>query len=728
MSSLLLPPDYRYLSRLGGGGFGEVLEVERLSTGQVLAMKVMREIADPKAKERFAREARTAASLRHPHLAPVLDVGTLPGGEPFLVLPRYQGLSLRQTLESGPLSFSRWVQLGVELSQALFEVHRCGIVHRDVKPENVMFRESGESVLLDFGLARGLEGWTPMTAEGILLGTPSYMAFELFQGEPASASSDQWALAALLVEAGSGEKLIPWEDLAVLSRRMGRGELPRWFPEGHSPSALQRVLSRALSRRPSERFSDLFEFHQLWQEAAKQDSRDPSQVAWISDFNSSDPEEARIETRRLPLEEKGGQALPSKPLDSPPSPPIRFGPFGRGALGMGLGCLAFFLFPALFPGWIPGSKPPLPPSPSSSPPKDPKPGIPRVQELDAARARLFASARFFFPGREVLPPVEEMVSGHPLKERQLWLREVDDVRLLEAWTTHRKAFREWLRDLRGGQARRSEPFEPGLRELFLQHGLGIFSTSLHAEILAAIEARQGVGVFPLERAKQMVVELSNLGPKLARFEDPGAQLLGRTLKDLEILAFTRDPQGPQADPIEASYQGWTEILPSMTTPKLRKLWSLYSARSLFVLAMTQTSLDFCSSSWNRLAHLQQGAWSSNPEQNLEVAAVASSFLFWAQSQADCISRRDLDRGVRETRRLQEQGANRMREALAWMRRLPDPLLPRGLDYLANLGLIVHSPEMTIYPRQDLMSGVRKDLRKVRRHLEGRLAKVDGGGR
>ena len=180
--------EYEVLERVGEGATGIFYRAE----GDV-AVKVLRN-TDPVVAKRFVREARLAAAIESRHLVRILDVG-----EGFFVMPYYPRGSLAAAV---PLPVPELLQVAAEIAQALDALHAAGIVHRDVKPSNVLLGDDG-AVLADFGLARGLDS-TQLTQDGQLLGTAQYLAPELIQGADATPGSDVYAFGCLLYEAATG--------------------------------------------------------------------------------------------------------------------------------------------------------------------------------------------------------------------------------------------------------------------------------------------------------------------------------------------------------------------------------------------------------------------------------------------------------------------------------------------------------------------------------------------
>jgi serine/threonine protein kinase len=186
---------YEVLGVLGEGATGVVYRAT--DGGEEVAVKVLRD-DDPVARRRFEREARLASEAASRHLVPILELG-----DGFIVMPLYPKGSLADTIRrDGPLPLPDVVRIGAELAQGLDALHGRGIVHRDVKPSNVLQGDEG-AVLADFGLARGNDA-TQLTRDGQLVGSAHYLAPELIEGRPASPASDIYALACLLYECATG--------------------------------------------------------------------------------------------------------------------------------------------------------------------------------------------------------------------------------------------------------------------------------------------------------------------------------------------------------------------------------------------------------------------------------------------------------------------------------------------------------------------------------------------
>jgi serine/threonine protein kinase len=254
---------------IGSGGMGRVFAARDLRLSRPVAIKMLR-VRDAALAARFEREVRLAARLQHPGVVPVYDAGFWPSGEPFLVMKLVLGQSLARVIRDADTPADRLALLPhvITAAEAVAYAHDQGIVHRDLKPINIVVGAFGETIVLDWGLAKDLRAGasedpeapvlaTPPgdTAAGAVLGTPSYMAPEQAAGQAVDARADVYALGAILhhVLAGTAPELRP--DAA--------GGPPTLVPlsalEPRLPSDLLAVVAKALAKEPQARYATAFE-------------------------------------------------------------------------------------------------------------------------------------------------------------------------------------------------------------------------------------------------------------------------------------------------------------------------------------------------------------------------------------------------------------------------------------------------------------------------------------
>jgi len=252
---------YQLHEELGRGGYGTVyraydtvLKVER-------AVKVLHPalVTDPEFIERFKREAQLAAQLEHPHIVPVYDLGE-DQGRFYLVMKYMPGGSLKDVLEKEErLDYERAVELTSQVADALDFAHKKDFIHRDVKPGNVLFDEDGRVCIADFGFAKALSGASvSLSASGGMVGTPAYMAPEVWEGKKATPATDVYSLACVFYEMVTGRVLFEGESPAELVRKhiIEGPQFPEIWPEGVSEGT-SAVLGKALAADPLERFANL---------------------------------------------------------------------------------------------------------------------------------------------------------------------------------------------------------------------------------------------------------------------------------------------------------------------------------------------------------------------------------------------------------------------------------------------------------------------------------------
>ncbi|HUT93001.1 MAG TPA: protein kinase [Thermoguttaceae bacterium] len=246
-------------SRLGSGAFGTVFRAHDPVLDREVALKVPRAAAleKPEARARFLREPKAAAQLRHPHIVPVYDAGV--DGERYYIASAYiEGRTLEDVIAEERPDFRRAAEIVRNLAGALDYAHRQGVIHRDVKPANIMIDQQGQPMLMDFGLARLESSEEKLTQDGSLMGTPAYMAPEQADGSlgQVGPASDQYALGVVLYELLCGATPFSGPP-AVLLYNVISQKPPT--PRAGNPQIsrdLETICLKAMSKRREERYQD----------------------------------------------------------------------------------------------------------------------------------------------------------------------------------------------------------------------------------------------------------------------------------------------------------------------------------------------------------------------------------------------------------------------------------------------------------------------------------------
>jgi eukaryotic-like serine/threonine-protein kinase len=258
MSRPVLSDRYELRRVVGRGGMAEVWEAHDRVLGRRVAVKVLHPslAGDPIFIERFRREATASASLNHPSMVPIYDAG-IDGDSNYLVMEFLEGMTLADLIrDRGKLDVDQVVEVGIAVAGALDAVHHTGLVHRDVKPANIMVTPSNGVKLMDLGIARGADT-TSLTATASMIGTAAYISPEQARGQAADARSDIYSLGCVLFEAATGRR--PFDgDSAVAMAIQHMSEMPP-VPSGlvaQLPSMLDTILARSLAKEPGQRYAN----------------------------------------------------------------------------------------------------------------------------------------------------------------------------------------------------------------------------------------------------------------------------------------------------------------------------------------------------------------------------------------------------------------------------------------------------------------------------------------
>jgi eukaryotic-like serine/threonine-protein kinase len=249
---------YRLEDRIGAGGMSTVYRATDETLQRQVAIKLMnREIAtDSDQLERFRREARAVAQLSHPHIVGVIDYGE-DDGRPYIVFEYVEGETLKERIRrSGRLPITEAVAYAIEIARALDTAHARHIVHRDVKPQNVLIDEEGSAKVTDFGIARTLDE-EGLTADGRVLGTTDYVSPEQALGRPVTGQSDLYSLGIVLYEMVTGEVPFKGENQVAVAMKHVREELPDvQYKRPEVSAALASVIDAATAKRVEDRYAD----------------------------------------------------------------------------------------------------------------------------------------------------------------------------------------------------------------------------------------------------------------------------------------------------------------------------------------------------------------------------------------------------------------------------------------------------------------------------------------
>ena len=377
--AFILNGRYRLTVELGSGGMAVVYKAIDLELGRQVAVKLLREgyANDDAFLTRFQREARAAASLDHPNVVSIYDIGR-DGKLYYIVMEHVEGRSLRSLLRTGaPLLLGQAMDLAIQICAGVGAAHRAGLIHCDLKPQNILVTPDGRVKVVDFGIARALEAKVA-ESEQTVWATPQYAAPEQTQGHPLSPSTDVYAIGIMLYQMLAGR--LPFQgrtvqELAVQHARNPPPPLTRWNPQ--VPPRLEQIVLKALAKEPSRRYSTATQLGQLLIEYRR-----------VSEQATSAQPVVPLATRA---------PVPSRAVETPAHGPVASA--GPDWLAWFLGALAVIMIAGLVPVWLLVSqrytlpRPPIIPTPFATPTVTPPPetskriAAPNVIGLEQEEAR-----------------------------------------------------------------------------------------------------------------------------------------------------------------------------------------------------------------------------------------------------------------------------------------------------------------------------------------------------
>ena len=251
---------YRIIEKLGEGGMGVVYRAQDLSLDRHVALKFLSgdAIASGGARSRFIHEAKAAAALTHPNICTIYEIGEAEG-RTFIAMALIEGESLNDRIERGPLPLSDAIAIAIEVAEGLAAAHESGVVHRDIKPGNIMITTKGRAKVMDFGLAKA-PGQTRLTKTGRTTGTVAYMSPEQTRGEDVDHRTDIWSFGVMLYEMVTGQRPFRGHyDQAITYSILNEEPEPMTALRTGVPMELERITGKAMAKRPGERYQHVDE-------------------------------------------------------------------------------------------------------------------------------------------------------------------------------------------------------------------------------------------------------------------------------------------------------------------------------------------------------------------------------------------------------------------------------------------------------------------------------------
>lgn len=354
----LLNKRYKLLSPIGQGGMAVVHKAQDLSLGRLVAVKILREnlTGDPEFLARFQQEARAAAHLAHPNIVTVHDFGR-DGGRYYIVMEYIEGQDLKTLIKEGaPFLIDRAVDLGVQVCAGVGYAHRAGLVHCDIKPQNILVMPDGRVKITDFGIARALSNIRPGETTDVVWGSPQYYSPEQAAGEHPTPASDVYSIGVVLFEMLAGR--LPFvastqQALAMLHLREEPPRLTLFNPQ--VSETLERIVHKVLAKEPAARYRTADQLGRILI-SYRQHGDELTGAQLATGHTPSQPLPAAVPTRPaaagLPASAATRRAAAEPTLRAASSADEDLGPEeGLDWLAMGLGFAAFVAVAGLFPLW-----------------------------------------------------------------------------------------------------------------------------------------------------------------------------------------------------------------------------------------------------------------------------------------------------------------------------------------------------------------------------------------
>ena len=252
---------YKILEKLGNGGMGEVYKAEDIKLKRTVALKFLplSFSYDENAKKRLIHEAQSASALDHPNVCTIYEIGETNNGQIFISMACYEGETLKEKIENGPLKIEEVLKITLQICEGLDKAHKNGIIHRDIKPANIFITNDGIVKILDFGLAK-TEDQTKFINIDDVGGTINYMSPEQARGEKVDFQTDIWSLGVIMYEMITGKKPFKGDyDQAILFLIMNEDPQPiiKLIPD--IPPGFEQIVNKALAKYPDERYQHIDE-------------------------------------------------------------------------------------------------------------------------------------------------------------------------------------------------------------------------------------------------------------------------------------------------------------------------------------------------------------------------------------------------------------------------------------------------------------------------------------